>query len=36
MKTLSERSTITFDTYGSGVPVEVIAEILRGLFDGNS
>lgn len=26
--------TITFDTYGSGVPVEVIAEMLRGLLDG--
>jgi integrase len=24
--------TITFDTYGSGVPVETIAEVLRGLF----
>ena len=24
--------TITFDTYGSGVPVEVIAEMLCGLF----
>lgn len=24
--------TITFDTYGSGVPVEVIAEVLCGLF----
>jgi integrase len=24
--------TITFDTYGSGVPVEVIAEMLRGLL----
>jgi len=26
--------TITFDTYGSGVPVEVIAEMLYGLFGG--
>lgn len=26
--------TITFDTYGSGVPVEVVAEMLRGLFEG--
>ena len=25
--------TITFDIYGSGVPVEVIAEMLRGLFN---
>jgi len=25
--------TITFDTYGSGVPVDVIAEMLSGLFD---
>lgn len=24
--------TITFDTYGSGVPVEIIAAMLRGLF----
>ncbi|WP_225609867.1 tyrosine-type recombinase/integrase [Pseudomonas sp. PDM02] len=24
--------TITFDTYGSGVPVETIAEVLKGLF----
>ena len=24
--------TITFDTYGSGVPAEVIAEMLKGLF----
>lgn len=24
--------TITFDTYGSGVPVETMAEVLRGLF----
>lgn len=27
--------TITFDTYGSGVPVEVIAEMLRGLLGGS-
>ncbi|MFW9082796.1 tyrosine-type recombinase/integrase [Pseudomonas sp. P2757] len=26
--------TITFDVYGSGVPVETIAEMLVGLFDG--
>ncbi|WP_236169250.1 tyrosine-type recombinase/integrase [Pseudomonas atacamensis] len=26
--------TITFDTYGSGVPVEVIAEMLSGLLGG--
>ncbi|WP_339496206.1 tyrosine-type recombinase/integrase [Pseudomonas sp. RA_105y_Pfl2_P56] len=24
--------TITFDTYGSGVPVEVLAEMLKGVF----
>lgn len=24
--------TITFDTYGSGVPVETIAELLKELF----
>ncbi|WP_314388477.1 tyrosine-type recombinase/integrase [Pseudomonas brenneri] len=24
--------TITFDTYGSGVPVGVIAEMLSGMF----
>lgn len=28
--------TITFDTYGSGVPVETIAEVLRELFVGDS
>lgn len=27
--------TITFDTYGSGVPVEVIAEMLSGLLGGS-
>lgn len=27
--------TITFDTYGSGVPVEVIAEMLGGLLEGS-
>ena len=27
--------TITFDTYGSGVPVEVIAGMLSGLFGGS-
>ncbi|WDH23624.1 tyrosine-type recombinase/integrase [Pseudomonas chlororaphis] len=27
--------TITFDTYGSGVPVETLAEMLCGLFDGS-
>lgn len=27
--------TITFDTYGSGVPVDVIAELLSGLFVGS-
>jgi integrase len=27
--------TITFDTYGSGVPVDVIAEMLSGLFVGS-
>ncbi|MGE7956343.1 tyrosine-type recombinase/integrase [Pseudomonas sp. NPDC089530] len=27
--------TITFDVYGSGVPVETIAEMLCGLFDGS-
>lgn len=26
--------TITFDTYGSGVPVEVLAEMLKGIFAG--
>lgn len=25
-------ATITFDTYGSGVPVETIARLLKGLF----
>lgn len=24
--------TITFDTYGSGVPLEVIAQLLKGIF----
>lgn len=28
--------TITFDTYGSGVPVEVLAKMLRGLLNGTS
>jgi integrase len=26
--------TITFDTYGSGVPVETVAEMLKGIFEG--
>ncbi|MNJ57423.1 hypothetical protein D3C77_530110 [compost metagenome] len=28
--------TITFDTYGSGVPVEVLAEMLKGIFMGTN
>lgn len=24
--------TMTYDTYGSGVPVEVLAGVLKGLF----
>jgi integrase len=27
--------TITFDTYGAGVPVEVLAEMLKGIFVGD-